>query len=389
MTQALPHHPAYLIPGDEVDGWRVVERVGTGGFGAVYVVEKEGRRCAMKFSLRRPVSEDPARTDARLFQREVVILVQLSHLPNVVRLHACGRYPDPVEGHFYIVMDYVEGDTLSAWAERHSPTPREVARLFARLAAVLDEAHRSSIFHRDLKPENILVRRRDSEPVLLDFGAGDFSMAKPLTEGPLPPGTPHYRSPESLRFLRQNRNNPEARYAFKASDDLYSLGICLYEALTAKDPFQPGQERPRLNMEIELRVPPAPHELNPRVPAALGDVVRRLMSKSPHERHPTGEALRRELEELATMEDAAWDKPIHPPPVPRESVPVAVVEPSMPPPVPSTPIRRARWSRAAALVGATVLASAVVIPWVRGGASSPQEFPATAPERSPPPTVRT
>jgi len=378
MTKALGHNPAFLIPGDVVDGWRVVDRLGSGGYGAVYVVEKEGRRCAMKFSLRRPVSDDPARTDARLFQREVVILVQLSHLSNVVRLHACGRYPDPLEGHFYIVMDYVEGDTLSAWAERHNPTPREVARLFARLAGVLDGAHRLSIFHRDLKPENILVRSKDGEPVLLDFGAGDFSMAWPLTEGPLPPGTPHYRSPESLRFLRQNRDSPEAQYEFKASDDLYSLGVCLYESLTGKDPFHSGQDRPRLNMEIEVRVPPAPHEVNPRVPPALGDVVRRLMSKSPNERHPTGEALRRELEELAALEDAAWDKPLHPPPVPKEPVPVAAVEP----PAPPMPPRRPRRSRAAALVGAGVLASAVVIPLVRGGVSSTQEPETAAPERA-------
>ncbi len=391
MTKVLGRNPAYLIPGDMVDGWRVVERLGSGGYGAVYVVEKEGRRCAMKFSLRRPVSEDLARTDARLFQRELVILAQLAHLSNVVRLHACGRYPDPLEGHFYIVMDCVEGNTLSAWAERHNPTPREVARLFARLAVVLDEAHRLCIFHRDLKPENILVRSKDAEPVLLDFGAGDFSMARPLTEGPLPPGTPHYRSPESLRFLREHRNNPDARYEFKASDDLYSLGVCLYEALTAQDPFQPSQERPRLNMEIEVRVPPAPHEVNPRVPAALGDVVRRLMSKSPHERHPTGEALRRELAELTAQEDAAWDKPLHPPTVPKEPLPGAAVEPSTRPLTPPTPPRRSRWPRAAALLGAAALAS-VVIALVRGGASTPpvqstQE--SAAPAVAPTPTVQT
>ena len=321
-------HPLALRRGMRVGPWKVLAPLGSGSFGTVLQVEQAGQRYALKLALHGPGSEDLNRTDGRA-TRELACLLQAVH-PNVVRVWAHGRWPDARTGYHYVVMDHVEGATLGGWVRRERPSARRVARLFARLARALDALHARNVFHRDLKPSNILVRAEDEEPVLVDFGSADHDRSLPLTEGPLPPGTPHYRSPEALRFQREHYATPGAHYPFRATDDLYALGVTLHEVLAGEPAFSPTLPREVLAEHIETRLPPAPSQVNPRVPPALDAIARRLMHKRPEARFPSGEALHAALEEALQAAGPEWDEPLRPPRPPEPPRPGPRTAPRLP-----------------------------------------------------------
>jgi len=339
--------PAHLQPGQMVDGWRVVRLLGSGTYGAVYLVEKDGQRFAMKIAMHRASSGDAEQADSRLM-REMVCLVQVSGHPNIVRVHAHGRWPDVTQGWRYVVLDYVEGYTLGEWVEKMHPTAREVVRVFVKLAAALAHLHARGVFHRDLKLGNILVRASDDEPFILDFGAGDYTLAPELTDTPLPPGTRRYRSPEASRFLRDHGDEQGARYEFKATDDVYALGICLYDMLTNA---QPASEPPRVLVRGQWS-PPAPHTLNPRVPEPLSTATLHFIARQPEKRAPTAEVIRRELDALLQQQGGEWVVPLH---VPAPHLQLAPLAPEEEPQVaPRSP--RRRWGLAVAAVALCVVA---------------------------------
>jgi serine/threonine-protein kinase len=305
-----------LPQGLEVAGWRILKRLDAGGYGVVYLVEGEdGVRGALKLALHRAagVPEDPARTEERA-ERELLSLLLARH-PNIVKVLAHGRYPHPVDGYFWFVMPFIDGDPLHRWARRNSPTVREVLHVFERLADALQAAHALGILHRDLKPANIRMRREDGEPVLLDFGASTFPQAAPLTSQTLPPGTITHVSPEAVRFERLHRKDAGVRYEYQPTDDLYALGVVFYEVLTGQLPFTLSDSllaARELARDIEFKVPPAPQTLNPQVPRALSELVQRLLAKEPLQRHASAEALRRDLASMGSA-DAAWDAPLRVP----------------------------------------------------------------------------
>ncbi|TQF16147.1 protein kinase [Myxococcus llanfairpwllgwyngyllgogerychwyrndrobwllllantysiliogogogochensis] len=299
------HHPAQFPPGHTVHGWRIVKLVGAGAYGAVYKVEMNGKHFAMKVAMHRATSGDEEKADARL-KRELGCLVHLRH-PNIIAAHAHGRWPDFESGWLYVILAFVDGYTLAEWVERVHPTAQEVVRLFVKLSAAVDYMHGRGVFHRDLKLSNVMVRASDNEPFIIDFSAGDYTHAEDLTDAPLPPGTRRYRSPEASRFLRENGDNRDARYEFKVTDDVYALGVCLFDVLTAPQPASDSVKTP-----VEGRMmPPHPRRLNERVPGALSDAVMRFIARKPENRPPTAEAVRRELEALAKETGPEWVTPLH------------------------------------------------------------------------------
>lgn len=298
-------HPSFLGSGERVGAWLIRKRLGRGSFGAVYLVECEGDLFALKFALQRPENDDLNRTGERL-RKELACLLQIEH-PNVVRTYAFGRWPHPSQGYPYLLMDHVEGMTLSEWCGRTQPTFRQVLELSSKLALALDALDGEKIRHRDLKSTNILVRARDSEPILVDFGSADYERGARVTVGALPPGTTHYRSPEAIRFQRLHLGDLKAHYTFQVTDDLYSLGVVMYELFAGRLPFPLELPREVLNAEIEFTVPASPSEIDERVPLAVSGLIMKLMAKKAGDRFPSGKALHEALQALLRDGGAALD----------------------------------------------------------------------------------
>jgi serine/threonine protein kinase len=319
--------PLDLQPGQRVSDWRIVRRIGWGGYAVVYEVEKDGERFALKMACQTQRSLDPKQTDARA-RREAACLQQLNH-QHIIRLWGQGRWPDPRTGFFYLVLDFVEGYTLAEWVERTHPTPHEAAVLFLKLFDALEHIHGHNMVHRDLSLRNIMVTQ-GGEPVIIDFGAADYAAAEELTDGPLPPGTARNRSPEAQRFWEENRFNPQARYPFKPTDDIFALGANLYDVLTDPTPTR-GETRPLLGNA--LMEPLTPHrKTQGRVPVELSAYAMKLIHRDLEVRPPTAKDAKRPLVELVGFEGEDWrERTIHPaaaqlPPEPAEGAPAPVDE---------------------------------------------------------------
>ncbi|WP_224367660.1 serine/threonine protein kinase [Hyalangium versicolor] len=295
--------PDNLPVGTLVDSWRVVRRVDGGAYGTLYEVEKGGESYALKMARYLEQSQDARHTDARA-QRELSCMLSLRHR-YIARVWAHGRWPHAREGFFYVVMDFVKGYTLDEWAERSRMTPHEAVVLADRLLEALAYMHGQGIFHRDLKPGNIVVRAQTGEPVIVDYGVAHFPIpaAPQLTGTRLPPGTPRYTSPEAGHFEAEHRHDKAARYVFKVADELYALGVTLYDLLTDLRPHSHPEPQPL----SPLGFPPA-HEVNERVPVPLSHFVARLVALKPEQRPVNAEAARRDLPELLSLQADSWMK---------------------------------------------------------------------------------
>ncbi|HSP78080.1 MAG TPA: serine/threonine-protein kinase [Myxococcaceae bacterium] len=282
--------------GDKVGSYRLEAKLGQGGFGTVFRARHGGRRYAVKFlSL--------AGTDEWGW-RELEVLLRLRQVGGVT-LEGHGKWPDRSPRFLYIAMEYVRGRTLHDWARQENPTARQVAAMLLPLARYLAEVHAKGIAHRDVKGENILVRG-DGRPVLVDFGVGTFEGALEVT-GWRVPGTRPYQSPEAIGFMRQRRG--EERYPLNTGDDVWALGVVLHKLLTDAMPFE-GRSEGELAESILTHTPVPPHERNPRVPGALGELCLRLLEKEPEARLGQAQALAEALEAALAGADATWDVPL-------------------------------------------------------------------------------
>ncbi|WIG98317.1 serine/threonine protein kinase [Myxococcus sp. SDU36] len=318
-----------------VDGWRVIKEIGNGGFAVVFLVEKNGRRSALKLARHRDSSGDDKQTHARTL-RELSALLLLDH-PNIVKHRGYG-YSE--HGNVYLALEYIDGWTLAEWAERKHPTVREVLQVFDKLCTALSYMHSRGVLHRDLKLSNVLIRKSDGEPIIIDFSCASYSLAEELTDGGLPPGTDRFRAPEQFKWLREHKADHRAKYAFRVADEIFAVGAMLYELLT--DP-RPTEVQARTTLNSTLMSPPPARALNERVPEALNDLVTSILSRDPAKRPVDTEALRRELGELLACSSAEYLSPVHPPSEQRQGGPL---EQRMPPvansSLPGAPTRTVR-----------------------------------------------
>jgi eukaryotic-like serine/threonine-protein kinase len=237
-----------VAPADEADSligarlgpWRVVDGLGQGGMGTVYRAERDDGRYAQRVALKVVRSAQPR--GAARFAAETAILARLSH-PNIARLIDGGHTP---EGSAYLVMEYVDGQPITAHADAHRLTVDERLRLFRVVCAATEHAHHALVVHRDLKPANIFVSRA-GEVKLLDFGIAKLlEPDAPLADQTLPglrALTPAYAAPEQLRAE-----------PVTTATDVYVLGAVLYELLTG----QRARGEPHTRPSEWPGLPPAP-----------------------------------------------------------------------------------------------------------------------------------
>jgi serine/threonine protein kinase len=268
--------------------YKVLDRLGRGKMAGVY---KAQHRLGQVFALKvLPPSKAREPNLKNRFLREARLALQLKH-PNVVRSFQMGE----ARGLHYLVMEYLEGETLAAlFARRGRLPPDEAVHLTHQALQGLGHVHARGMVHRDLKPSNVMVVYPGGVPCddttnatvkILDIGLG-----RPLLEEGPPGadtaltserfviGTPDYMAPEQARDAR----------AADVRSDIYSLGCVLYHALAGRPPFPDG-----IALDVMIRhateAPQPLKELNPAVPDGLQQIVDRMMAKNPDDRYPTPE----------------------------------------------------------------------------------------------------
>ncbi len=269
--------------------YRVLEPLGRGGMARVYRAyhPQLDRYVAIKL-LRSDLLEDEAFL-AR-FQREARAVANLRH-PHIVQV-----YDFDVEGDtYYMVMEYLEGDTLKARLDdyriRGERMPwGEVVRIVLDVLDGLAYAHSKGMIHRDIKPSNVLLTR-SGRAVLTDFGIAQIVGGTRYTSTGALMGTPEYMAPEQGL---QGESHP--------SSDLYSIGVILYEMLTQRIPFD--AETPLAILLKHVNDPlPLPREMDPRIPEPLEQIVLKAMAKQPEDRYPGAGAMAEALMQASIEAD--------------------------------------------------------------------------------------
>jgi serine/threonine protein kinase len=250
------------------------------------------------------------RPDDPRFEREAKLLARIRH-PGVPRLLGQGSWRTASgAAHPYLAMEWVQGLPLYDWASMRNPSSRQVLRMLAQAARVLEAVHGARSVHRDIKGGNVLVRPGDGRVFLTDFGSGHYAEAPPLTQHVLPPGTPAYRSPEAWRFLARFRHDPSARYTATPADDLFALGVTAYRLVTDEHPPPTDPAKNASGVwSLDSVGPTPPAVLNDRVELRLSALIMKMLSVRPEERGTAG-ALAAQLEQAAQRAGPEADRPL-------------------------------------------------------------------------------
>ncbi|UJF35277.1 Stk1 family PASTA domain-containing Ser/Thr kinase [Paenibacillus hexagrammi] len=215
----------------------------------------------------------------RRFRREAQAAASLSH-PNVVSIYDVGQ-----EGEVhYIVMEYIEGTTLNDLIKEKAPLQVEEAVHYAsQIADALDHAHHNEIIHRDIKPHNILIGRNGRVKVT-DFGIARAATSSTITQTGSVVGSVHYFSPEHAKGTNTGEKS-----------DIYSLGIVMYQMLTAKLPFL-GESPISVALKHLQEEVEEPRKVNPLIPQSVENVILKAMRKKPEERYQSAKQMMEDLD---------------------------------------------------------------------------------------------
>ncbi|HEX3050604.1 MAG TPA: serine/threonine-protein kinase [Aggregatilineaceae bacterium] len=305
--------------GDTLGPYRIIEQIGQGGMATVYKAYHANldRYVAVKV-LHPAFKEDPSFFER--FKREAQIVAKLEH-PAIIPVY---DYADK-DGQPYLVMKFIEGETLKARLKRKSLTLTETITIFESVAAGLTYAHTHGILHRDIKPSNIMLDK-DGTPYIADFGLARIAQAGESTlSQDMMLGTPQYISPEQAQGVRD----------LGPSTDVYSLGIVLYEIIVGRVPF--SADTPFAIIHDHIYKPlPIPTQLNPDVPPQIEKVLLKALSKMPQDRFQSAvelvSAFRQAVEEtgLTELGAARYRAVVH-----SEAPTSATVPPVTPSPTPT------------------------------------------------------
>jgi WD40 repeat protein/predicted Ser/Thr protein kinase len=260
-------------------GYELLDRIGQGGMGIVYRARQVSldRIVAVKVL---PHGALATKEQVLRFRTEAAAAGSLQH-PNIVAIHEVGLCED----RHFLVMDFVEGQTLAQLARDGPLSPRRAARYVQMIAEAVHHAHEHGILHRDLKPSNVLIDA-DDQPRVADFGlAKRLESGTDLTLSGQVLGSPQYMPPEQA--AGQHRQvGPRG--------DVYALGAILYHLLTGRPPFV-GETLSDILPQVANDEPLRPRQLNPAIPPDLETICLKCLGKEVQRRYPTALALAEEL----------------------------------------------------------------------------------------------
>ncbi len=275
--------------GKDLSHYRILEKLGSGGMGEVYVAEdtKLHRNVALKILPPEMATEERRHR----FEREAQAIAALNH-PNIVTIHSV----EETEGVHFITMELVKGKTLTELIPKKGLALNKFLEIAIPLADAVSTAHEQGITHRDLKPDNLMVNE-EGRLKILDFGlaklkqelaqegASELPTKSATQEGRIL-GTVAYMSPEQAEGKSIDHRS-----------DIFSMGIILYEMATGERPFK-GDTTVSILSSIMKDTPTSVTEINPDRPHILAKIIKRCLAKDPTRRYQSALDLRNELEEL-------------------------------------------------------------------------------------------
>ena len=335
------------------DNYELGRLIGRGGFAEVFLVHDKRLKRDLALKALRP---DLVISDQLLarFRREAETVAALRH-PHIVAIYDVGE----AEGIAYILMPFIQGESLRALLLREGPRPiREATRILLEASDALEAAHDAGVIHRDIKPENIMLEGKSRRVQLMDFGiskAIDASDATGLTSTGMLVGTPHYMSPE------QASGDPHLDHR----SDQYALAVVGFQMITGSLPFDGESTRAVLFQQM-VGVPKNLRDLVPDIPASVAFAVDRALAKDPKDRFPSIAAFSEALSGQDAWPLVATTETGGPGSGSRTSL--VTPAPIVPPPV------KPRWI-SAALIGTGVIAVTLFALLRPGGQRTPTPAP--------------
>jgi serine/threonine protein phosphatase PrpC len=267
------------------DRFEVTDVIAKSGMASLFKANdrKTGAAVAIKVPLLQ-IESDPAGFDR--FRREEEIGLKLNH-PFILKFIPVEKKSRP-----YLVMEYLEGQTLSELLRSVKPLPEpDAVKIASRICEALDYLHKNGVIHRDLKPQNIMLCN-DGSLRIMDFGIARAQGARRLTFVGFTPtmGTPDYMAPEQVRGSRGDERT-----------DIYSLGAILYEMVTGEPPFGGDSAYVIMNARV-TGDPAAPRKLNPKLTPVLEEIILHAMERDPKRRYQSSAEMKRELDDYEVVE---------------------------------------------------------------------------------------
>lgn len=260
--------------GENVGPYRIIEQLGQGGMASVFKAYHPALDRFVAIKVLHPAFKEEPNFLSR-FQREARVVARLEH-PNIVPIYDFAEH----QGQPYLVMKYIEGETLKARLNQGPLSKEEALKIVQAVGAALTYAHERGVLHRDVKPSNILLSP-DGSIYLADFGlarmaeAGASTLSKDVMMG-----TPQYISPEQAK----------GSIELHESTDVYSFGVVLYELVVGRVPF--NADTPFSIIHDHIYTPlPLPSKVNPKVPEVIERVLLKSLAKNPADRFQMVEAL--------------------------------------------------------------------------------------------------
>jgi serine/threonine protein kinase len=307
---------------NKIGSYTLISKIGSGGFGVVWLAEKRTSIATTRFALKLARNED---VDIEAFKHEAAIWAQVSGHPNVLPIIEADIY----NGQIVIVSEYAPGGSLENWLQKHggrAPSIEAAIEMTKEILDGLEHLHEQRIIHRDIKPDNILLQRET--PRLADFGIARVIKTDSYSKAVI--GTFAYMAPEAFDGKRNEQT------------DIWSVGVLLYLMLAGRLPYDQADIVSLVGAIISHDPPPLPDP----VPESLRRIVARALRRVPSERYQSAAEMRRDLRAVSyelwrppPSEEAALDvedklatRRIEPPPVSAPMEHVHSTQPVSPPP---------------------------------------------------------